>query len=103
MGGKWADKHVPAHIRHLLAAECSCSDGAAFTFLFFAFYLMTDLPNVGDAIRDWLLILWLCTYVSTIKKKLLTLFFPRQGYSWNCHRFFPRLLLSPPNEVLSTS
>ncbi len=21
VGGKWADKHVPAHIRHLLAAE----------------------------------------------------------------------------------
>jgi NhaP-type Na+/H+ or K+/H+ antiporter len=25
IGGKYADKHVPAHIRHLLAAEVRCS------------------------------------------------------------------------------
>lgn len=62
VGGKWADKHVPAHIRHLLAAESGCNDGAAFPFLFFALYLMTDLPSVGNAMRDWFLILWLCAF-----------------------------------------
>ncbi|KAJ7696244.1 hypothetical protein B0H17DRAFT_1198162 [Mycena rosella] len=30
VGGKYADKHVPTHIRHLLAAESGCNDGAAF-------------------------------------------------------------------------
>ena len=64
VGGKWADKHVPAHIRHLLAAESGCNDGAAFPFLFFALYLMTDLPSVGDAMKDWFLILWLCAFPS---------------------------------------
>ncbi|KAF8996491.1 Sodium/hydrogen exchanger family-domain-containing protein [Cyathus striatus] len=39
VGGKWADKHVPAHLRHLLAAESGCNDGAAFPFLFIALYL----------------------------------------------------------------
>ncbi|PFH48596.1 hypothetical protein AMATHDRAFT_5627 [Amanita thiersii Skay4041] len=58
VGGKWADKHVPAHLRHLLAAESGCNDGAAFPFLFIALYLILD-GNVGAAIRDWFLLLWL--------------------------------------------
>ncbi|KAK7022027.1 hypothetical protein VNI00_017060 [Paramarasmius palmivorus] len=58
VGGKYAHKHVPAHIRHLLAAESGCNDGAAFPFLFIALYLILD-RNTGDAIRDWFLLLWL--------------------------------------------
>ncbi|KAG6879307.1 hypothetical protein C0992_003725 [Termitomyces sp. T32_za158] len=60
VGGRWADKHVPAHIRHLLAAESGCNDGAAYPFLFIALYLMFDAPDVGNAIRDWFVRLWLC-------------------------------------------
>jgi NhaP-type Na+/H+ or K+/H+ antiporter len=60
VGGKWADKHVPAHIRHLLAAESGCNDGAAFPFLFIALYLIMNRPDTGAAIRDWILLLWLC-------------------------------------------
>ncbi|GLB38785.1 putative sodium/hydrogen exchanger family protein [Lyophyllum shimeji] len=59
VGGKWADKHVPAHIRHLLAAESGCNDGAAFPFLFISLYLLLDAPRTGLAIRDWFLLLWL--------------------------------------------
>ncbi|KAG6826242.1 hypothetical protein H0H92_000594 [Tricholoma furcatifolium] len=59
VGGKWANKHVPTHIRHLLAAESGCNDGAAYPFLFIALYLMLDQPDVGHAIRDWFLRLWL--------------------------------------------
>ncbi|KAF8907732.1 Sodium/hydrogen exchanger family-domain-containing protein [Mucidula mucida] len=59
VGGKYADKHVPAHIRHLLAAESGCNDGAAFPFLYIALYLIIDNHNVGEAIKDWFLILWL--------------------------------------------
>ncbi|KAF5318279.1 hypothetical protein D9758_018587, partial [Tetrapyrgos nigripes] len=58
VGGKYADKHVPAHLRHLLAAESGCNDGAAFPFLFIALYLTID-NSTGDAIRDWFLLLWL--------------------------------------------
>lgn len=58
VGGKWADKHVPAHIRHLLAAESGCNDGAAYPFLFIALYLILD-QNTGHAIRDWFLLLWI--------------------------------------------
>jgi sodium/hydrogen antiporter len=59
VGGKYADKHVPSHIRHLLAAESGCNDGAAFPFLYIALYLTLD-SNAGHAIRDWFLVLWLC-------------------------------------------
>ncbi|KIM41196.1 hypothetical protein M413DRAFT_43557, partial [Hebeloma cylindrosporum] len=58
VGGKWADKHVPAHIRHLLAAESGCNDGAAFPFLFLPLYLLVDTTTRG-AMRDWFLLLWL--------------------------------------------
>ncbi|KAH0831869.1 Sodium/hydrogen exchanger family-domain-containing protein [Lanmaoa asiatica] len=58
VGGKYADKHVPAHIRHLLSAECGCNDGAAYPFLFLALYLVLD-STPGRAIQDWALFLWL--------------------------------------------
>lgn len=59
VGGKYADKHVPAHIRHLLAAESGCNDGAAFPFLYIALYLILD-ADTKTAIGDWFLKLWLC-------------------------------------------
>jgi sodium/hydrogen antiporter len=61
VGGKWADKHVPAHLRHLLAAESGCNDGAAFPFLYIALYLLLEAPNTGGALRDWFVLLWVCT------------------------------------------
>ena len=67
VGGKYADKHVPAHLRHLLAAESGCNDGAAFPFLFLALYLIVD-PSTGRAVSDWILLLWLCTSWPTLHR-----------------------------------
>ncbi|KIP05527.1 hypothetical protein PHLGIDRAFT_108137 [Phlebiopsis gigantea 11061_1 CR5-6] len=58
VGGKYADKHVPAHLRHLLAAESGCNDGAAYPFLWIALYLIID-SSTGRAVSDWFLLLWL--------------------------------------------
>ncbi|KAF8551278.1 hypothetical protein OG21DRAFT_1445426 [Imleria badia] len=58
VGGKYADKHVPAHIRRLLSAECGCNDGAAYPFLFIALYLILD-STPGRAVEEWFLFLWL--------------------------------------------
>ncbi|KAF8526149.1 Sodium/hydrogen exchanger family-domain-containing protein [Gautieria morchelliformis] len=55
IGGKYADKHVPAHLRHLLAAESGCNDGAAFPFLFIALYLSLDASD-AHAVQDWFLV-----------------------------------------------
>jgi sodium/hydrogen antiporter len=59
IGGKYADKHVPAHLRHLLAAESASNDGAAYPFLYFALALILN-RTTGEAMKDWFLITWLC-------------------------------------------
>lgn len=64
VGGKYADKHVPAHLRHLLAAESGCNDGAAYPFLWIALYLIID-KSTGHAVSDWFLLLWLCASPTT--------------------------------------
>jgi len=58
VGGKFADQHVPAHIRHLLSAESGCNDGAAFPFLYIALYLTLD-ASPGHAVGEWFYITWL--------------------------------------------
>ncbi|KAF8125710.1 Sodium/hydrogen exchanger family-domain-containing protein [Boletus edulis] len=65
VGGKYADKHVPAHIRRLLSAECGCNDGAAYPFLFIALYLILD-STPGHAVEDWFLFLWLFEIVLSV-------------------------------------
>ncbi|POW00113.1 hypothetical protein PSHT_13231 [Puccinia striiformis] len=55
--GKYAQKHVPAHLRHLLQAESGCNDGAAFPFLYLAmFLLMRQETGIGLVIGKWLLL-----------------------------------------------
>ena len=61
IGGRYADKHVPAHLRHLIAAEAGSNAGAAFPFLYFALYLTLD-RTTGDAMKDWFLVSWLCAF-----------------------------------------
>lgn len=58
VGGKYAHKHVPEHLRHILAAESGCNDGAAFPFLFIALYLMLEQSD-EKAIGEWFYITWL--------------------------------------------
>jgi NhaP-type Na+/H+ or K+/H+ antiporter len=52
IGGKFAEKHVPAHVRHMLAAESGCNDGAAFPFLYIALYLLLE-KSPGHAVGEW--------------------------------------------------
>ncbi|MBW0528732.1 hypothetical protein O181_068447, partial [Austropuccinia psidii MF-1] len=55
--GKYAQKHVPAHLRHLLQAESGCNDGAAFPFLFLAlFLLLRDETSLTKVIGNWFLL-----------------------------------------------
>ena len=52
IGGKFADKHVPAHVRHMLSAESGSNDGAAFPFMYIALYLTLD-RSPGHAVGHW--------------------------------------------------
>ncbi|ORZ03149.1 Sodium/hydrogen exchanger family-domain-containing protein [Syncephalastrum racemosum] len=49
--GKFAEKHVPENVRHLIAAESGANDGLGYPFLFLAIYLM-QMPT-GQAIGKW--------------------------------------------------
>ena len=57
VGGRFAEKHVPTHLRHLLAAESGVNDGAAFPMLFIALYLILD-RSPGEAVGHWFYITW---------------------------------------------
>ncbi|PWN88897.1 Sodium/hydrogen exchanger, partial [Acaromyces ingoldii] len=58
VGGPWAEKHVPAHLRHMLMCESGCNDGAAFPFLYLALFLTTNRDNHGKAIAEWFYDAW---------------------------------------------
>jgi NhaP-type Na+/H+ or K+/H+ antiporter len=58
VGGPWAEKHVPAHLRHILMCESGCNDGAAFPFLYLALFLTTNRDNRGKAIAEWFYDAW---------------------------------------------
>ncbi|ETS60802.1 hypothetical protein PaG_04714 [Moesziomyces aphidis] len=58
VGGPWAEKHVPAHVRHMLMCESGCNDGAAFPFLYLALYLTQNRDNPKHAIAEWFYETW---------------------------------------------
>ena len=59
VGGKFAQKHVPSHIRHLISAESGCNDGAAFPFLYLGIFLTLNPNDTGKAIGEWFYDAWL--------------------------------------------
>ncbi len=62
IGGKFAVKNVPSHIRLILAAESAANDGLAYPFLSISIYFTLEASK-KVAIEKWLLIGWLCTSV----------------------------------------
>ncbi|KAK7696363.1 hypothetical protein QCA50_001017 [Cerrena zonata] len=58
VGGKYALKHVPKELRHILAAESAANDGLAYPFLSIAIYLTVE-ESGKVAFGKWFLIGWL--------------------------------------------
>ncbi|CAI2186309.1 14430_t:CDS:10 [Funneliformis geosporum] len=56
--GRFAEKHVPPHVRNILSAESASNDGLAYPLLYIAIYLMEE-SSVGDAMKKWILYSWL--------------------------------------------
>ncbi|KAI7902112.1 Sodium/hydrogen exchanger family-domain-containing protein [Cokeromyces recurvatus] len=56
--GRFAEKHVPTHIRNALSAESGANDGMGFPFLFLAIFLISE-DSVGTAVGKWIYITWL--------------------------------------------
>jgi len=59
VGGKFADKYVPSHIRDLLIAESAANDGLAYPFLSISIYLTTEASR-ATAFEKWIVIGCLC-------------------------------------------
>ncbi|RGB39058.1 Sodium/hydrogen exchanger family-domain-containing protein [Rhizophagus diaphanus] len=51
VSGRFAEKHVPNHVRHIISAESAANDGFGLPFLFLAIYLLQMSP--GTAIGQW--------------------------------------------------
>ncbi|RIA97144.1 Sodium/hydrogen exchanger family-domain-containing protein [Glomus cerebriforme] len=51
VSGRFAEKHVPNHVRHVISAESAANDGFGLPFLFLAIYLLQMSP--GAAIGKW--------------------------------------------------
>ncbi|KAI7890666.1 Sodium/hydrogen exchanger family-domain-containing protein [Mucor mucedo] len=49
--GKFAEKHVPLHVRQIISCESGANDGLGYPFLFLAIYLLQ--MNTGAAIGKW--------------------------------------------------
>jgi len=52
--GRFAEKHVPPHVRNLLSAESATNDGLSYPFLFLSIYLM-EAHSISKAIGEWIL------------------------------------------------
>ncbi|KAL5528415.1 hypothetical protein ACEPAF_7551 [Sanghuangporus sanghuang] len=52
IGGKFAIRHVPVHIRRLLSAESAANDGLAYPFLAISIYLATELHSGNSSLSD---------------------------------------------------
>lgn len=56
--GRFAEKHVPHHIQHILTAESGANDGMGFPFLFLAIYLLNSHSDTGAAVGKWFYLTW---------------------------------------------
>ncbi|CAG8523117.1 4011_t:CDS:10 [Paraglomus occultum] len=55
--GRFADKHVPPHIKNILSAESGANDGMALLFVKLSLLLIEF--NKGEAIEKWIYLGWL--------------------------------------------
>jgi len=63
--GRFAEKHVPPHVRNLLSAESATNDGLTYPFLYLSLYLL-DGPSIGTFLGKWILYSWLYQVVLSI-------------------------------------
>ncbi|KAI8375837.1 Sodium/hydrogen exchanger family-domain-containing protein [Blakeslea trispora] len=80
--GRFAEKHVPAHIRNALSAESGANDGMGFPFLFLALFLISE-PNVGTAIGKWIYLTLLFQIVLSCIIGLVVGYVARKILQWS--------------------
>ncbi|KAJ9086984.1 hypothetical protein DSO57_1037834 [Entomophthora muscae] len=56
--GRFAEKHVPIHVRDLLSSESGANDGLGLPYMYLALYLL-HFNSVWDALTAWVVLVWL--------------------------------------------
>ena len=57
--GRFAEKHVPLHVRNIILAESGANDGLGFPFLYLGLYLILikesdyQYHTIGGAVLQW--------------------------------------------------
>jgi NhaP-type Na+/H+ or K+/H+ antiporter len=71
--GRFADKHVPAHVRNIIVAESGSNDGLGFPFIYIAMYLLLynnpdydEITTLGDAIGHWFYDVWIYQIILSV-------------------------------------
>lgn len=55
--GRFAEKHVPAHVRDIISAESGANDGLGFPYLFFAIFML-EYSTPREALGEWVMMIW---------------------------------------------
>lgn len=55
--GRFAENHVPVHVRNIISAESGANDGLGFPYLFFAIFML-KYSSVKEALVNWVLLIW---------------------------------------------
>ncbi|KAI9296648.1 hypothetical protein K502DRAFT_314043 [Neoconidiobolus thromboides FSU 785] len=64
--GRFAESHVPLHVRNIISAESGANDGLGFPYLYFPLLILRS-ANFGSAMMEWSISIWLYQIVlSTI-------------------------------------
>lgn len=66
--GRWAEEHVPLHLRLLLSAESGANDGVALPFL--QFCLLSDWQDSSELLR-WIQVSWIWAVLGSIAMGLV--------------------------------
>ncbi|ACB52945.1 Sodium/hydrogen exchanger [Crocosphaera subtropica ATCC 51142] len=79
--GKFAEKHLPDRVRHLLAAESGLNDGLAYPFVFLP--LLMVIPSYSDPIAHWFSVIWLWDVGAAIVFGLVLGYFAGKLLKWS--------------------
>ena len=87
---------MPNNLRRILSAESAANDGLAYPFLSLALYLSLEGTTI-TAFKHWILIGWLCKFVSTTVSSVvfINILYFRPSLPWSRPGVFAGCVCDP--------
>lgn len=57
--GRFAEKHIPTHVKNILSAESGANDGLAMPYMLFSLMLMDKSLSIGSIFSMWITNVWM--------------------------------------------